>query len=182
METTKEKQKSVYANMKDSFGYTNIFAAPRLEKIVVSSGTGKRSRTDGTYNDMVSERLSKITGQKPAPRGAKKSIATFKLRQGDPIGQMITLRGNLMYAFLDKLIHVALPRTKDFRGIKRTSIDDLGNLTIGIKEHTIFPETGDEELRNIFGMSITLVSTASTKKEAIAFFTYLGIPFAKEDI
>ena len=127
------------------------------------------------------ERLAKISGQKGSLKGAKQSIASFKIRQGDPIGIVVTLRGNRMYTFLEKLINVALPRTKDFRGIARTAVDNIGNLTIGIKEHTIFPETADEDIKDIFGMSITLVSTAKNKKEGVAFFGFLGIPFKKEE-
>ncbi len=131
---------------------------------------------------MISERLAKITGQKPAPRGAKQSVASFKIRQGDPIGIVVTLRGSRMYAFLEKLINVALPRTKDFRGINRGAVDNVGNLTIGVKEHTIFPETADEDIKDVFGMSITLVSSARNKKEGLAFFELLGVPFKKEEI
>ena len=114
-------------------------------------------------------------------RGAKQSIASFKIRQGDPVGVMVTLRGNRMFAFLEKLLNVALPRTKDFRGTNRKAVDDIGNLTIGIKEHTIFPETADEDIKDVFGLAITLVSSAKTKKEGSAFFDLLGIPFKKED-
>ena len=134
---------------------------------------------DRYYNDLVTDRLAQITGQKPAIRQARKSIAGFKIRQGDPIGQMVTLRGARMYNFLDKLIHVALPRTKDFRGLERTSVDEMGNMTIGIKEHSIFPETANEELKNVFGISISIVTTASTRDEAIALLEHVGIPFKK---
>jgi large subunit ribosomal protein L5 len=177
----KEKIQQTFESLKDAFGYTNRMASPRLEKIVISVGTGKKSRTDRDWNNFVSERIGMITGQKPAIRPARASIAGFKIRTGDPIGQMVTLRGERMNGFLEKLIHVALPRTKDFRGVKRSAVDQMGNLTIGIKEHTIFPETSDEELKNVFGMSITLVSTAKTQEEAMAFFTHIGIPFQKED-
>ncbi len=176
-----DKIKSTYATLKDAYGYTNPMSAPRIQKIVVSVGTGKRSRNDRQWNDLVVERLGKITGQKASTRGAKKSISTFKLREGDPIGQMVTLRGQRMMGFLEKLIHIALPRTKDFRGVKRSAVDSMGNLTIGVKEHTIFPETSDEELKNVFGMSITIVSTAPDAIQAMAFFEHIGIPFQKED-
>ena len=155
-------------------------AAPKMQKIVANVGTGTLIKKDKNKNDAISERLAKITGQQSAKRGAKKSIASFKIRQGDPIGIIVTLRGKRMYAFLDKLINVALPRTKDFRGIARNAVDDIGNLTIGIKEHTIFPETADEDIKDVFGMSLTLVSTAKTKKEGTAFFELLGVPFKKE--
>lgn len=179
METTKQKEKNSYKKLKEEFGYKNVMASPRLVKVVVSSGTGSGMKKDRNKNEFVMERLAKITGQKSALKSAKKSIASFKIRQGDPVGVMVTLRGERMYGFLDKLINVAIPRTKDFRGIAKKAVDDMGNITISVKEHTIFPETGDEELRNIFSMAITLVTTAKTKKEATAFFEELGIPFKK---
>lgn len=178
--TVKEKEGEAFAKMKAEFHYKNAMATPKLQKININVGTGTAIKKDKNKNDAITQRLAKITGQKPTPKGAKKSIASFKVRQGDPIGIVVTLRGKRMYAFLDKLINVALPRTKDFRGIKRTSVDSIGNLTIGIKEHTIFPETADEDIRDVFGMSITVVSTAKDKKEGMAFFTLLGIPFKKE--
>ena len=176
--TIKEKEKSVFSAQNGH--YKNSMAAPKLQKIVINVGTGTAIKKDKNKNDFISDRLAKITGQKPATRGAKKSIASFKIRLGDPIGIVVTLRGARMYSFLEKLINVALPRTKDFRGINRTTVDDIGNMTIGIKEHTIFPETADEDIKDVFGMSITVVSTAKNKKEGMAFFEILGIPFKKE--
>jgi len=146
----KEKEKLVFEKMKKTSGvlssefhYKNAIAAPKLKKIVLNVGTGTAIKKDKNKNELIADRLAKITGQKPAMRGAKKSIASFKIRQGDPIGIVATLRGKRMYAFLEKLINVALPRTKDFRGINRKAVDSIGNLTIGIKEHTIVPETAD---------------------------------------
>lgn len=178
--TVKEKEIKAFEIMKDTFHYKNAMAAPKLKKIILNVGTGTGLKKDKNKNDFVSDRLAKITGQKPATRGAKKSIASFKVRQGDPIGVMVTLRGKRMYSFLEKLINVALPRTKDFRGINRTAVDNIGNLTLGIKEHTIFPETADEDIKDVFGLSITLVSSAKNKKEGTAFFELLGVPFKKE--
>ena len=179
--TIKEKEAEVFSKMKDVFGYKNAIAAPKMKKVVVNVGTGTMMKKDKNKNEAIGDRLSKITGQKTALRGAKQSIASFKTRQGDPVGIMVTLRGKRMFAFLEKLINVALPRTKDFRGINRIAVDNIGNLTIGIKEHTIFPETADEDIRDVFGMSITLVGTAKTKKEGTVFFELLGIPFKKEE-
>lgn len=179
--TIKEKEAEVFSKMKDVFGYKNAIAAPKMKKVVVNVGTGTMMKKDKNKNEAIGDRLSKITGQKTALRGAKQSIASFKTRQGDPVGIMVTLRGKRMFAFLEKLINVALPRTKDFRGINRIAVDNIGNLTIGIKEHTIFPETADEDIRDVFGMSITLVSSAKTKKEGTVFFELLGIPFKKEE-
>lgn len=178
--TVKEKELAGFEKMKSIFHYKNVMAAPKMQKIVLNVGTGTAVKKDKNKNEAISLRLAKITGQKPSTRGAKQSVASFKTRKGDPIGIVVTLRGKRMYAFLEKLINVALPRTKDFRGISRTSVDNIGNLTIGIKEHTIFPETADEDIRDVFGLSITLVCTAKNKKEGTTFFELLGIPFKKE--
>ena len=172
-----EKINSTYAGLKDTFGYTNTMQAPRVEKVVVSVGTGKID--DKQKISLIQDRLAKITGQKVSPRPARLSIATFKLREGDIIGYQVTLRGKRMQHFLDKLIHVALPQTRDFRGIKVTAIDEMGNITIGIREHTIFPETADEELKDVFGLAATIVTTAKTKAEAEAFLRHLGLPLQK---
>lgn len=178
--TVKTREKNAYTTMKDSFGYTNTMQAPHFVKIVVSAATGTKMKRDRTANDLVMDRIGKITGQKPSIRSAKQSVASFKIRTGDPIGVAVTLRGAQMYSFLDKLFDIALPRTKDFQGVKASAIDSIGNMTIGIKEHTIFPETGDEDVRDIFGFAITLVTTAKTKEEAKEFFTLVGVPFRKD--
>lgn len=178
--TVKEKEILVFEKMKSAFHYKNIMAAPKMVKVVLNVGTGTAIKKDTKKNDAIGERLAKITGQKAALRGAKQSIASFKVRQGDPIGVVITLRGKRMYAFLEKLINIALPRTKDFRGVNPGAVDNIGNLTIGIKEHTIFPETADEDIRDVFGLAITLVSTAKNEKEGKTFFEQIGIPFKKE--
>lgn len=174
MMMTKEKQAKAYEALKEKFGYTNLFASPRLQKIVVSSGVGKADKARKAF---VEKRLATITGQKASPRASKQSIAQFKMRQGEIVGYQVTMRGARMNDFLDKLIHITLPRTRDFRGLSATAIDEMGNLTIGIKDHTIFPETADEDLKDVFGVAVTLVTTAKTKEEAEAFFRYLGIPF-----
>lgn len=174
MSITKQLQQSAHAAMKAPFGYTSAMQTPRIQKVVVSSGVGKKR--DKKQIELITERLARITGQRPAPRASKASIASFKVREGDTVGLQATLRGGRMYDFLDKLIHIALPRTRDFRGLKATAIDDMGNLTIGIKEHTIFPETSDEDLKDVFGFAITIVTTAKNKKEAEAFYRHIGIP------
>ncbi len=181
MESMKQKQAGAYMALKDQFGYKNVMSSPKLQKVVISVGTGSGMKRDRNKNTFITDRLLKITGQKPAIRGAKQSIAQFKTRQGDPVGVMVTLRGARMYEFLDKLVHIALPRTKDFRGVTRSSANALGNMTLGIREHTIFPETGDEEIVNVFGMAITIVTTAKSRPEALAFFEYLGFPLKKEE-
>ena len=178
METVKEKSKKAFDTLKKKFGYTNQLATPKIVKVVVNTSTG--SIKDKKKIELVQDRMAKIVGQKAAPRPAKKSIATFKLREGDIIGYSATLRGKRMRNFLDKLINIAIPRMRDFQGIERTSIDEMGNLTIGIKEHTIFPETSEEDLKDVFGMSITIVTTAKTLKEAEAILEQVGVPFVKK--
>ncbi|MFN4181354.1 MAG: 50S ribosomal protein L5 [Candidatus Paceibacteria bacterium] len=179
--TVKEKESMAFDIMKDAFGYKNKMSAPHLVKVVLNVGTGTYMKKDKNKNTDIAARLAKITGQKPALKGAKKSIASFKIRQGDPVGVSVTLRGARMYGFLEKLFNVALPRTKDFRGVNKSGVDNIGNFTIGIKEHTIFPETADEDVRDLFGLAVTIVSTAKNKKEATTFFELLGVPFKKEE-
>lgn len=177
MNLVQTQEKSAFETLRGNFGYTNAMQAPSIEKVVISTGTGKIN--DKSKLEVVQDRLARITGQKTAARGAKKSIAAFKVRQGDTVGYQVTLRGARMYDFLEKLIHVALPRTRDFRGLKPSAIDEMGNMTIGIKEHTIFPETSDEDLRDVFGFAVTVVSTAKNKKEAEAFYRHLSFPLQK---
>ena len=178
MVPVKEKQKKAYADLKEVLGVKNTMAIPRIEKVIVSVGVG--SVKDKNKIEVIKDRLGKITGQVPASRVAKQSIASFKLREGQTIGYQITLRGPRMYDFLDRLLNIAFPRTRDFRGINRSSIDPMGNLTVGVKEHIIFPETADEEQRDIFGLAITIVTTARNKKDAEKYFEYIGMPFRKE--
>ncbi|NBD74283.1 50S ribosomal protein L5 [Patescibacteria group bacterium] len=165
---------NTFDSLKERFGYTNRMQTPRVEKVVVATGTGKI--VDKAKIELIQDRLARITGQKAAPRGAKKSIASFKVREGDVIGYQVTLRGSRMRDFLEKLVHIALPRTRDFRGISPKAIDEMGNITIGVREHTIFPETSDEDLKDVFGLSITIVTTAGTKAEAEALLRHLGLP------
>lgn len=176
----KEKLAGVFDALKDTFGYKNNMQAPRIEKVVVSTGTGKID--DKNRIALIEDRLARITGQKASPRPARLSIASFKLREGDIIGYQVTLRGEQMRSFLDKLIHIALPQTRDFRGLKPTAIDEMGNITLGIKEHTIFPECTDEELKDVFGLAITIVTTAKTKEEAEALLRHIGLPLQKPSV
>jgi len=183
---TTAKQKTVYDLNKNSFvslkaplELKNPMQAPRLVKVVISSGFG--SVKDKRKIELIADRLAKITGQKPAVRVTKKAIATFKTRIGDPIGYQVTLRGKRMHEFLDRLINIALPRTKDFRGLPRTSVDAMGNYTIGIKEHTIFAETSDEDLKDVFGLSTTIVTTSRDKKATLAFLEHIGLPLKREE-
>jgi large subunit ribosomal protein L5 len=174
MKTTKEQLKDSFSSLKAQFGYTNVMQAPRVSKVIVSIGTGKVQ--DKNKIAVIEDRLERITGQKLSKRPAKKSIASFKLREGDVIGYQATLRGPRMYSFLDKLIHIALPQTKDFRGLRVSAIDDMGNISIGIREHTIFPETADEDVKDVFGFAITIVTTAKSKAEAEGLLRLIGLP------
>jgi large subunit ribosomal protein L5 len=167
--TIAEKTKKAFETMKGSYGYANIMQAPKVLKVVVSVGTGKMSKADKKRNEFVAERLGKITGQKPAATRAKQAVASYKTRQGDVIGQMVTLR------------NVALPRAKDFRGISPRAVDGMGNCTIGIKEHTIFPESSDDDLRDVFGLAVTIVTNVRNQAEAREFLKLVGVPFRSVD-
>ena len=178
MELIQDKQKKAYDTLKSDFGLKNTMQTPKVEKVIISIGVGRMAKEKGKH-ELVADRIAKITGQKPASRGAKKSIATYKTRIGDRVGYQVTLRGKRAEDFLNRLIHVALPRTKDFKGISTASIDEMGNYTLGIKEHVVFPETSDEDIKDVFGMAITVVTTAHDKKVAEAYLKHLGFPFKK---
>ncbi len=175
----KTKLAGSFDALKEAFGYSNVMQAPKIEKVIVSTGTGKID--DKQKIALIQDRLALITGQKASPRPAKKSIAQFKLREGDIVGYQVTLRGARMHTFLDKLIHIALPQTRDFRGLKATAIDEMGNITLGLKEHTVFPETVNEELKDVFGIAITIVTSAKTKAEAEALLRHIGLPLKKAE-
>ncbi|KKW08653.1 MAG: 50S ribosomal protein L5 [Candidatus Kaiserbacteria bacterium GW2011_GWA2_49_19] len=171
---TQTVQHKTFEALKGQFHYKSIMQAPKVSKIVVATGVG--AKHDPKKREVIKNRLARITGQAPAERLAKKSIATFKIRAGDTVGYQVTLRGARAQSFLDKIIHIVLPRSKDFRGIKPETIDEMGNITIGFKENIVFPETSDEDSKDIFGLAVTIVTTAKNKKEAEAFLRYLGLP------
>lgn len=179
MISLKEKQNKVFEVLKETLKLKNKMQSPKVLKIVLSSGTG--SFKDKNKNKIVEDRLTKIVGQKIMLKVAKKSVATFKVREGDPVGYQVTLRGKRMFDFLDKLVYIALPRTKDFRGLSANAIDDMGNFTIGMKENSVFPETSDEDLRDVFGLAVTIVTNVKDKNSAKIFLEYLGFPFKKEE-
>ncbi|MFA6269777.1 MAG: 50S ribosomal protein L5 [Candidatus Paceibacterota bacterium] len=180
MKLMKEKTKDAFKELKEKLGMKNVMQSPKIVKVVVNSGVG--SFNDKKKIDIVIDRLAKITGQKPIKRGAKQSVASFKSRQGDIVGVQITLRGEKMWSFLDRLFHIALPRTKDFRGISETAVDEMGNYTLSIKEHVVFPETADEDLKDVFGFSATLVTNLKNSKDALEFFKALDFPFKKTSL
>ena len=161
--------------MKSDKKIINMMAAPKIEKVVVNIGLG-RSLKDEKFLEVALRDIALITGQKPKTTLAKKSIANFKIREGQIIGAVTTLRGQKMRDFVDRLVKIALPRTRDFRGIDAKSIDKSGNLTIGVKEHIVFPEIKGEEVRNIFGFEITIVVKAKSKEEALVLYKTLGFP------
>lgn len=174
-------QKEVIPAMKEKFGYKNDLAVPRIEGTIVNVGIGSSALKDEKTQEIISKDLTLITGQKPVPTLARKAIAGFKTREGMVVGLKITLRGKRMFEFLSRLINIALPRTRDFRGLSPKSVDQGGNLTIGIKEHIIFPETSGEDIKRIFGLEVTVVSSAKKRKEALELFKLLGFPIKKEE-
>ena len=170
---------SVKAELVNQFKYTSTMQIPRLEKIVVNMGVGDAVANAKVLDDAVNE-LQAITGQKPVITKAKKSIASFKLREGMPIGCKVTLRGERMYEFLDKLISISLPRVRDFHGISDNAFDGRGNYTLGVKEQLIFPEINFDNIKKIRGMDIVIVTTANTDEEGRALLSLLGMPFYKK--
>lgn len=176
MDDLKQKYiKEVIPKMKEKFGYKNNLAVPEIEKTIVNVGIGSSLKDEKTQ-ETISKDLTLITGQKPAPTLAKKAISGFKIRKGMTIGLKVTLRGKRMFDFLSRLINIALPRTRDFRGLDPKSVDEGGNLTIGIKEHIIFPEISPEDIKRIFGLEVTVVSNTKKREEALELFKLLGFP------
>jgi len=171
-------RKEVIPAMQKKFGIENPMAVPKIGKVVISVGIGKVTKDDKFIEKIVRD-LGLLSGQKPVFRKAKKSISGFKTRQGMNIGLLVTLRGKRMYDFIDRLIHVALPRSKDFRGIEQKNFDNMGNLNLGIKEHSIFPEIHYESLKDIFGLEITVVITARDRGRGIELLKLMGFPVKK---
>ena len=164
--------------MMKKFGYKNIMQVPKLDKIVVNMGIGE-ARENEKILDAAARDMAIITGQKPVITKAKKSIANFKIREGMPIGCKVTLRGDRMYEFLDRLVNLALPRVRDFRGVNSNSFDGRGNYALGIKEQLIFPEIEYDKIDKVRGMDINIITTAHTDEEAKELLTLMGAPFAK---
>ena len=179
MKLKEQYQTEVLPALVKQFNYTSVMQAPRLEKIVVNMGVGEAISNAKVLDDAVAD-MTQITGQKPVITKAKKSIANFKLREEMPIGCKVTLRGDKMYDFLEKVIKVALPRVRDFRGISGSSFDGRGNYTFGLKEQIIFPEIDYDKISKVRGMDITIVTTASTDQEGYALLKEFGMPFKKE--
>jgi len=166
----------IISKLTEEFQYTNVMAVPKLEKIVLNVGVGEAIQ-DKKVLDTIISNMALITGQQPVTTKAKKSISNFKLREGMPIGCKVTLRGRIMYEFLDRLVTLALPRTRDFQGVPDKSFDGRGNYTMGIKEHTIFPEIDTDKVTKMHGMDVTFVTSAETDEEAYALLKHFGMPF-----
>lgn len=175
----KQYFEEVVSALQKEFNYKSSMQTPKIEKICVSQGVG-RAVADKKLVDNAIEEMTKITGQKAVATYSKKDISNFKLRKGMPIGAKVTLRGDQMYEFLDRLISVSLPRTRDFRGVKASGFDGRGNFTFGVKEQIIFPEIDIDKIKEITGMDITLVTSANTNEEAKALLTQFGFPFSKK--
>ncbi|MGY6529854.1 MAG: 50S ribosomal protein L5 [Cyanobacterium sp.] len=169
-------QETITPKLKEQFGYTNIHQVPKLNKIVINRGLGEASQNAKALESSLSE-LAIITGQKPVVTRAKKAIAGFKIRQGMPVGAMVTLRSDKMYAFLDRLISLALPRIRDFRGISPKSFDGRGNYSLGVREQLIFPEIEYDSIDQIRGFDISIITTANTDEEGRALLKEMGMPF-----
>jgi large subunit ribosomal protein L5 len=168
--------KSVIPALTKEFGYKNLMAVPKIQKVSINIGLGEATQTPKLMDGAVNE-LTQIVGQKPIVTKAKKSIAAFKLREGMSIGAMVTLRGDRMYEFLDRLMNVALPRVRDFRGVSTKSFDGRGNYTLGVKDQLIFPEIDYNKVEKIKGMNICITTTAKTDAEGLALLKNLGMPF-----
>jgi len=175
----KEKYKTeVISAMQKKFGYRNVMAVPRIEKVVVNTGIGKLREVK--EREEVEKYLTMISAQKPSSRPAKQAIAAFKTRKGLVIGYRTTLRGNRMYDFISRLVNVALPRTRDFRGIEEKTFDPRGSLTIGVREHIVFPEMIGEDYHFIFGLEVTVVTTAKSREEGIELLSLMGFPIKRK--
>ena len=168
----------VFPALKEKFNYANVMEVPKLEKVTLNMGLGE-AKENAKIMESAVEEISLITGQRPVVTKARKSIANFKVRQGMPVGAKVTLRGDNMYVFLDKLFNVALPRVRDFKGVSRNSFDGRGNYSMGIKEQLIFPEINYDKVETIKGMNIVFTTTAKTDEEAVALREGLGMPFEK---
>jgi len=171
-------QKEVVPKMMEQFGYNNTMQVPRLHKIVVNMGLGEALQNPKVIDSSAKE-LAAITGQRPVVTKARKSIANFKLREGQSIGCMVTLRREMMFEFLDRLLNIAIPRVRDFRGVSKRSFDGKGNFALGVREQIIFPEIDYDKIEKIKGLNISIVTTAKTDEESRALLKHLGMPFRR---
>jgi len=175
----KKYREEIILSLQKKFNYSNVMQVPRLEKIVINMGVGEAIE-NSKFLDMAMDELSVISGQRPAITRAKKSISNFKLREGMPIGCFVTLRGWMMYEFLDRLINIAIPRVRDFRGLSDRAMDGRGNFSLGLKEQIVFQEINYDKIEKIRGMNITIVTTAKTDEEGYELLSVFGMPFARK--
>jgi large subunit ribosomal protein L5 len=180
MSRLKEKyQQEVVSALRKEFGYTNVMAVPRIQKVVVNMGLGEAT-ANAKLVDVGADELARITGQKPVARRAKKSVAQFKVRKGQPIATMVTLRGERMWEFLDRLLTIALPRVRDFKGVSVGGFDGRGNYTLGLKDQLLFPEIDYMKVDKARGMNVSVVTSARTDEEARKLLQFIGMPFRKD--
>ena len=181
MTRLKEKYtKDVIPALTKEFGYTNVMAVPKIQKVVVNMGLGEAT-SNAKLIDVGADELARITGQKPVTRRSKKSIAQFKVRKGQPIGTMVTLRGERMWEFLDRLISIALPRVRDFKGVSPKGFDGRGNYTLGLRDQLLFPEIDYMKVDKARGMNVSVVTSAKTDEEARKLLQFMGMPFRQTD-
>jgi large subunit ribosomal protein L5 len=181
MNRLKDKyQQEVVSALQKEFGYTNVMAVPRIEKVVVNMGLGEAT-ANAKLVDVGADELARITGQKPVARRAKKSVAQFKVRKGQPIATMVTLRGERMWEFLDRLMSIALPRVRDFKGVSPRGFDGRGNYTLGLKDQLLFPEIDYMKVDKARGMNVSVVTSAKTDEEARKLLQFIGMPFRQND-
>ena len=180
MKKLKEQYRdSVAPKLKDDLGRTNVFQTPKILKVTLNAGLS--SKRDPKFIETMVDTLTQITGQKPVVTKARQSIAGFKIREGQALGTMVTLRGNRMWDFMEKLVHVTFPRIRDFRGIPRTAVGKDGNFNYGFKEHIAFPEIEADAIEALHGLQVNITTTAENREEGLALFTALGFPFIKEE-
>jgi large subunit ribosomal protein L5 len=180
MNRMKEKyQKDVVPALTKEFGYKNVMAVPKIHKVVVNMGLGEAT-SNAKIVDTGADELARITGQKPVTRRSKKSIAAFKVRKGQPIATMVTLRGERMWEFLDRLMNIALPRVRDFKGVSAKGFDGRGNYTLGLRDQLLFPEIDYMKVDKARGMNVSVVTTAKTDEEARKLLQFIGMPFRQE--
>lgn len=179
VDNTRSKYLNAIPELKEEFGYANNWGVPKINKVVINSGIGRFIKEGEKLKEVV-ESITAITGQKPVQTKAKKAISGFKTRQGQPVGVSVTLRGKKMWNFLDRLTHIAFPRTRDFQGIKNSTVDKYGNVSIGIKEQIVFPEISPEAANVLFGFQINISTTAMNKEEAEELMRKIGLPINKK--
>ena len=178
MSFKKDYEKKIVPKLKETLALTNVMAVPKIQKVVINVGVGKTLK-DSKMLDAIIDDVRRIAGQSPVKTKAKKSVAGFKIREGQVVGLTVTLRGQRMYDFVEKLVKIALPRVRDFRGLSPKSFDGRGNYNIGIKEQIVFPETSREHIEHTFGMEVNLQTSTNDNKQALELFKALGFPFAK---